>query len=164
MSKVSLLLLAVGCAAVIPVPPAPAPLDGKKLSRFDRVAEGVYRSSQPSIADLATLKQDYGLKSVLKLNHGVDHAPPGVTVIAHPLDALVTPSQKQIDQILDAIDSAAKPILIHCTQGQDRTGLVVALYKIRHGAAVDSAYGDMVRHGFRPWRGLWRYWMKAAGW
>ena len=157
MSRSGLLsLLALACASAIPV-------SGKKLVRFDRVAEGVYRSSQPSDDDLIALQHDYGLKSVIKLNHGVDHAPVGVT-IAPSAQCLGDAQQQQIDQILDEIDAAAKPILIHCTAGQDRTGLVVALYKIRHGEPVAQAYADMVQHGFRPWPGLWRYWRKAAHW
>jgi protein tyrosine/serine phosphatase len=164
MSKASLLLLVVGCAAYMPVPPPRPPLDGRKLARFDRVAEGVYRSSQPSGEELASLQHDYGLNSVLKLNLGVDRAPNGVTVYAHPLDPLVPPSAGEIERILEEIDAAAKPILIHCTHGEDHTGLVVALYKIRHGEPIDNAYVDMVRHGFHPYRGLWRYWLKAAGW
>jgi hypothetical protein len=164
MSKVSLLLLVVGCAGYMPVPPPRPPLDGRTLARFDRVAEGVYRSSQPSGGELAWLQNDYGVKSVLKLNYGFDYAPPGVTVYSHPLDPLLLPSAGEIERILDEIDAAAKPILIHCTHGEDRTGLIVALYKIRHGEPIDNAYADMVRHGFHPYRGLWLYWLKAAGW
>src|SRR5882672_9806254 len=79
---------------------------GTPLGRFDRVAEGVYRSAQPTRADLSALQRDYGLKSVIKLNHGVDDVPPGVKVLSHPLNGMVEPSQKEIRQILDEIDAA----------------------------------------------------------
>ena len=85
-------------------------------------------------------------------------------VIHHALSPLVEPSPDELGAILDAIERAPKPVLVHCTHGEDRTGLVVALYRMRRGAPVDAAYADMVRHGFHPYSGLWKAWVRAAGW
>jgi hypothetical protein len=156
------LALAAGCA--FPVPPPQPTLDGFPLDRFDRVADGIYRSSQPSAKALAALKSRYGLQTIIKLNHGSDAAPAGVRVINEGLDALVEPPRATLERILDEIDRSPKPVLIHCTHGEDRTGLIVALYKMRHGEKVESAYADMMRHRFHPYRGIWRAWLKFAGW
>lgn len=158
------LSLSVGCAASFPIPPATPTLDRLPLARFDRVAEGVYRSSQPSGADLRLLQERYGLRSIVKLNRGRDDAPAGVPVFHFPLDPEQTPSPKKVRAILDAIDQAEKPVLIHCTYGEDRTGLVVALYRLRHGASVPEAYTDMMRRGFHPYIGLWNAWLREVGW
>ncbi len=163
-ARVALLALALAAGCTFPVPPAQPTLDGFPLDRFDRVAEGIYRSSQPSANALVALKTRYGLQTIIKLNHGSDAAPPGVRVIHEGLDALIEPSRATIDRILDEIDHSPKPVLIHCTHGEDRTGLIVALYKLRHGEKIESAYADMMRHRFHPYRGIWRAWLRFVGW
>lgn len=158
------LLPAGGCGSLYPTPPAAEPLDGFALRRFDRVGQDVYRSGQPSALQLRELHARYGIRSVLKLNHGRDEAPPGVLVQHHPLDTLREPEPQQLEAALQALERSPKPVLVHCTHGEDRTGLVVALYRIRQGVPVDTAYADMVRHGFHPYPGVWRAWLRSAGW
>lgn len=157
-------VLFCGCAAFYPTPPREAPLDGFTLNRFDRVDAKVYRSGQPSGPELVALKERYGIAAVLKLNHGTDPLPPGVTVYYHPLDVLSEPTPEKLQAILQTLEDSPKPILIHCTHGEDRTGLVVALYRMRHGASTEAAYADMMRHGFHPYPGVFRAWLRSAGW
>lgn len=51
-------------------------------------------------------------------------------------------------------------VLIHCEHGQDRTGLVVACYRVQHmGWTHEAAEKDMLAHGFhKALHGLWEYW------
>lgn len=153
-----------GCAASYPTPPAPPPHDGFPLRRFDRVDRDVYRSGQPTAAELRQLVARYGIRTVLKLNHGADAVPPGVTLLHRPLSALRVPEAAALSALLDDLERAEKPVLIHCTHGEDRTGLVVALYRMRRGSSVDVAFTDMVRHGFHPYRGVYGAWQQAVGW
>jgi protein tyrosine/serine phosphatase len=135
--------------------------DGFHLSRFYRVDEDLYSGGQPSPAELRELVARYHIKTVIKLNprwQGRDVVPPGVTLREHPIPAVFTPSREQILQILDEVEHAPRPLFIHCRAGADRTGLIVALYKIRHGARIEEARAEMVRHGFRPYRGVSRVW------
>lgn len=153
-----------GCAVMYPTPPATAPLDGFPLRRFDRVDEGVYRSGQPSGAQLRELSARYGIRAVLKLNGGADPVPPGVAVLHRPLGVMSEPDPATLRSILDDLEASPKPVLVHCTHGEDRTGLVVALYRMRRGVPKEVAYADMVRHGFHPYPGVWRAWLRSAGW
>jgi tyrosine-protein phosphatase SIW14 len=153
-----------GCAATFPTPPPLSPLDGVRLDRFQRVAEGVYRSSQPSGAQLRELVRRYGIRTVLKLNAGRDDAPPGVTVLHRPLSVMSEPSPAELARVVAAVEQAPRPVLIHCTHGEDRTGLVVALYRMRRGVTAEMAYAEMGRHRFHPYPGVWRAWLRASGW
>ena len=162
-----LALLFTGCAGMYPTPPPPPPLDGLPLARFDRVDPGLYRGSQPSAAALQELVARYQIRTVVKLNpttESRDVVPPGVRLIYRPLSAVRVPSPETVHELLETIDAAAKPVFVHCQHGEDRTGLVVALYRIRHGAPVDQAYLDMMLHGFHPYRGVWGAFAREVGW
>lgn len=55
--------------------------------------------------------------------------------------------------------------LVHCTHGQDRTGLVVGMHRVLHdGWSARDAYGEMLAHNFHPELvGLQITWMLFAG-
>jgi tyrosine-protein phosphatase SIW14 len=159
------LALAGGCA--FPAPPPPRALDGLSLRRLDRVDESLYRGSQPSRAEFAELVKRYHIRTVIKLNptfEGSDELPDGVKLIHEPLSAVVVPGAADLRRILDEIDAAEKPVYVHCRHGEDRTGLVVALYRVRHGARPEDAYADMMLHAFHPYRGVWGAWVREVGW
>ena len=60
---------------------------------------------------------------------------------------LISRSQTQlvraIEVIADHIDSG--PVLVHCTAGKDRTGLVVALIQAAIGVSLDNIADDFTR-------------------
>lgn len=61
-------------------------------------------------------------------------------------------AQIYLDKILEIIDSAPKPVLVHCEHGEDRTGLVVAAYRVRVSRWVkDAAMAEALRFGYRRW-------------
>ena len=47
------------------------------------------------------------------------------------------------ERLLDAYDSANRPLIIHCRSGADLTGLAAALYKLSQGSPVDEARQDL---------------------
>ncbi len=111
-----------------------------KHDNFHVVSAGkVYRSGQMDAGSLARAIREYGIKSVLNLRGqnaneewyraetdtarrlGVEH-------FDFELSAGREVGGAEMDLILNAIDRAPKPILVHCKSGADRTGLVGALY------------------------------------
>jgi protein tyrosine/serine phosphatase len=58
-------------------------------------------------------------------------------------------------------DKASQPVLVHCAQGSDRTGMMVAIYRIVvQGWSKEDALNEMVKggYGFHPfWQDLVRY-------
>ena len=52
---------------------------------------------------------------------------------------------------LQTLDAAPKPVFVHCMKGQDRTGVVIAAYRIRRqGWTFDQAYQEMLSYGHKP--------------
>lgn len=146
------------------------------IPNFHEVSTGVYRGGQPTTEGWAFLKSK-GVKTVVKLNfesEGSDKEAEalGMTVIdaSGPPSELKNmfraPKPEKIRLAIEALrDRKNRPIYIHCLHGQDRTGLVVALFRvIEEGRTKAEAYKEMRKLGFhRSLRGLHEMWESFNG-
>jgi protein tyrosine/serine phosphatase len=138
---------------------------------FHTVEPGkVYRSAQPSAAELAAYARAYGIKSVINLRgrHRGEawyedemraSSELGLYHIDLALSARRELSAAQLLSLEKALREAPVPILIHCKAGADRTGLAAALYvfKIQHRPA-DAAAAQL------SWvYGHWPYFWSRSG-
>lgn len=112
----------------------------RRVSRnFHRIADGAYRSAQPSPRDLEADHQS-GIRTVLNLRgkEQLSHylfereacSKLGMHLISLRMSATRAPSKKALRALLAAFDKAPKPILIHCKSGADRTGLAAVIWLI----------------------------------
>jgi hypothetical protein len=119
---------------------------------FGTVQAGrVYRSGQMSAPALARTIRDYRIKTVLNLrgpNPTLAWYPrersttlsAGATQLDIPMSSCVWMSRIQLRTIIDALETAERPLLIHCAWGSERTGLVSAFAELlRPGAKVSDA-------------------------
>ncbi len=62
-----------------------------------------------------------------------------VEIQTHSIDAASPPPVQELELIVDAIDAEIdgrnSPTLVHCSDGDGRTGLIVGCYLARHGVA-----------------------------
>ncbi len=140
-----------------------APYDG--LRHFGVVAEGVlYRSGQPTPAELRDLITRYHIKTVVALRGSRDPADPdaweqqergvcdelGVRFVTLPSNHKNPPTEDQIRRFLDLMaDPQHHPVLIHCRIGQQRTGMYCALYRVHmQGVDPETALREMDELGF----------------
>ena len=93
-----------------------------------------YRSAQPSLGDLEHFAQEYGIRTVINLrgdNIGEDwyHAEKdkseqlGILHLDAGLFGRHPPYEDDLHNLVKAIDTAKKPILLHCMSGGDRAGM-----------------------------------------
>jgi protein tyrosine/serine phosphatase len=125
------------------------------IINFGRVDERVYRGAQPDEIGMASLKQ-LGVKSIINLRMGNDVINAELEQ-AHncsilytnvPLAGIGRPSEEQIHQVLSLIETLPSPVFIHCQHGCDRTGTVIACYRIRHdGWSSEAALQEAKRYG-----------------
>ena len=102
-----------------------------------RVDENVFRGKQPTKIDVPELAAR-GIKTVLDLRGGmpwerqaVEAA--GMKYVRIGLSGLFAPTEQQMDKILAVLENPALvPVFVHCRRGADRTGLVIACYRIDH--------------------------------
>ncbi len=97
-----------------------------------RVSRDVYRSGQPDAAGFRAL-EEAGIKSVINLReyHRDDKKAAGTSIqlMRYPVAAGEV-TLDDLEAILRMIRQAPKPVLVHCWHGSDRTGIVMAAYRI----------------------------------
>ena len=119
---------------------------------FHTVVEGeVYRSAQMKGDQLAQYTEKVGIKSVLNLRGAApgadwyeaeiaDSARLGLVHADFKLSASREVTNDEAVQLIALMKTLPKPLLIHCKQGSDRTGLLAALYLASiKGVDVDTA-------------------------
>lgn len=130
------------------------------LNNFGTVTERhgnfLYRSAQPDWNGYDDLEQ-LGVTHVFQLNFK-DFANyiPNHTELKFTRYGMVPagkPHDETIKQIVNQIDEAMKlgDVLVHCTFGRDRTGLVIAAFRIlKEGWTYPEAYDEMQRYSTMP--------------
>jgi len=152
--------LAVGFAVALAVP---GPLHTYFLeSNLMPVLEGqVYRSAQPEPDDLARWIQTLGLRSILNLRGELGNrrlreerhvaASLGVAHYDIHLDADRMPPAPLLREVVEVLDHAPRPLLLHCKGGVERSGLVGAVTVLLAGGDLDTARHQFdVSKGFVP--------------
>lgn len=97
-----------------------------------RISNDLYRSAQPERIGFTAL-QKMGVKSVLNLREfhkdtrKARHTQ--LHLMAYPVAAGEV-TAADVENCLALIAGAPKPVLVHCWHGSDRTGIVVAAYRI----------------------------------
>jgi protein tyrosine phosphatase (PTP) superfamily phosphohydrolase (DUF442 family) len=121
------------------------------LGNFARIGPGLFRGAQPTRAGFAAL-QKAGVRTIVNLRTSrKDH------VLLKSFDfeyyhircRAWWPSTARIAEILSILKAAPAPIFIHCLHGSDRTGLVVAAYRIvEQGWTREQALAELRGFGF----------------
>ena len=168
------LLGGAGCRSDAARAPSDAP--AAAIPNFHEVEPGVYRGGQPTKAGWVYLKAK-GVRTVVKLDlpsegSDDDARALGMTVIdasGPPSDLrnmFGAPKPERIRLAVDSLsDETLRPIFVHCSHGEDRTGLIVGFYRVLHDhQPKELAYAEMRAHGFhRSLRGLRTLWKRFDG-
>lgn len=119
------------------VPAVTLPATAEKLSvkgveNFHRVSKTLYRSGQPTPEGFTHLQAE-GIRSVLNLREyhkdtrRARHT--NLHLMAYPM-AAGDVKEADVENCLRLIAQAPGPVLVHCWHGSDRTGIVVAAWRI----------------------------------
>lgn len=126
-------------------------VENSAVENFYRISPDLYRSGQPSGSDMQEL-QSRGFKSILNLRqyNSDDKEARGTTLGLYHIR--MNAGRVRDEQVIDAlkvIRDAPKPMLVHCWHGSDRTGLVVAMYRIVfEGWSKEAAINELKQPQF----------------
>lgn len=136
-----------------------ASIAAPSISNFDIVSEGLWRGAAPSNQALQKL-QESGVKTIVDLRMAGPGAAEeannakklGIKYIHIPL-GFMGPSLFKVAQFLNIVnDPANQPVFVHCRYGADRTGALVAVFRVIHDHwSFNQAYSEMRSHHFKPW-------------
>jgi tyrosine-protein phosphatase SIW14 len=153
----ALLATACGGSATSPVDDGDATSADVTTPPIELVSPGIYRGLRPTYGTLQQLKA-LGVKTILDLEDTSSAIKTergwvgqlNMTFISEQMSGFWTPNDSEVNQI-EAImaDPARRPIFVHCQHGQDRTGLIVGLYRVftEHQSPA-AAYREMLNKGF----------------
>lgn len=126
---------------------------------FGKLNDEYYRGGQPKREDYARLAA-LGIRTVIDLRQrGPDDErtlveTEGMKFYSIPLSTSYPPSEFTIQQFLQIVnDPANQPVFVHCEDGQIRTGITTAIYRMTHdGWTADQAYAEMKKYHFQSFR------------
>jgi protein-tyrosine phosphatase len=106
------------------------------LGNLRAVEPGFFRSAQPNKQGYALLNK-MGVKTILNLKDKASAERErlavkkyGMSVESVAMSGFSTPSFREMDRALAVLKTAPRPLLVHCAHGKDRTGFVVASYRV----------------------------------
>lgn len=122
-------------------------------TNFHKVADGVFRSNQPTARRLARYKHS-GIKNILNLrgeeqsSHFLFEqeacAALGLGLYSIKFGARRAPARQALLDLFVLFDTVQKPFLVHCKSGADRAGFVSAVYLLdQTGASLEDAMDQM---------------------
>ncbi|MBP2832382.1 dual specificity protein phosphatase family protein [Aquimarina sp. U1-2] len=107
-------------------------IDSKYFKNLYQINDSLYRSEQPSKKGFRELEAK-GIKTVLNVRRLRDDTKKArgtsLQLQRLPLKA-GTLTKEDLFKALDIIKNSKKPLLVHCWHGSDRTGAIIAAYRI----------------------------------
>jgi tyrosine-protein phosphatase SIW14 len=110
------------------------------IGNFHEVDQQVYRGAQPTDEGFRYLSK-LGVKVIIDLRAHDSRSlseervvtADGMRYVNIPMTGLTPPSEADTNKILKMLeDPTTGPVFVHCKRGADRTGAVIAAYRIDH--------------------------------
>jgi len=155
-----LLFLVAGCATG---PRGFPPVNG--IANFEKVNHRLYRGAQPDKIGLQNL-QKLGIGTIVNLRMTNDAwalekdevTSLGMTYVNLPMSGIRRPSKETVSAVLAIIEQSPSPVFVHCKHGCDRTGTIIACYRIKQeGWTSQEALNEARTYDM----GWWQIWMKS---
>ncbi len=163
------LLAQAPCAVDFPHDANPTSITDEDICNFHKVNSQVYRGGRPDPSAYPKLER-LGVRTILSLEESGQAAKEcdalarfnstlkpenRIDFVSFPITPMQISraglSDEQVERLFQLIQKARKPVFIHCYYGRDRTGAIIALYRMAlEGVPYDKAYEEAVHYKFSP--------------
>lgn len=140
------------------------PVKDAKIENLHRITPGLYRSAQPD-ADGFRAAEKLGIRTVINLRDNNDDIEPAkgtrLRLIRLEMSAWDV-DEERVARVLALLrEKEHGPFLVHCQHGADRTGLMMAMYRIiEQGWKKEDALAELKDGGYgfhSVWRNISKY-------
>jgi protein tyrosine/serine phosphatase len=129
------------------------------IPRLMQVTENVYRGGQPQTFEDYQLLKNLGVRVLINLRDNSKDNPEfakslGLTLLNFPMNGMRVPNDLAVRKILDLLKNGSKggaagKFFVHCLKGKDRTGLIIAMYRVQVlNWNPRAAYNEWVSYGY----------------
>lgn len=138
------------------------------LANFARVSRNLYRAAAADRAGYLAARA-LGVRTIVDLRELHTDRPnlagTGLLYVRVPMNAAEIDDEEVADFLRVVRNPDYQPVLVHCTAGSDRTGVVVAIYRVlEQGWPVEQAAAELPRFGFHDvWVPTLEY-LREADW
>lgn len=136
--------------------------DIKGLSNFAKVTDALYRGAQPTKEGFAELKK-LGVKTIINLRakHSDEELIKGLDLnyFSIPINTWNLDNKHTARFLSIVMDKSNQPVFVHCQHGSDRTGTMVAVYRVyAQKWKAEDAIKELPVFGFHKiWVNLKKY-------
>lgn len=124
------------------------------MYNLEKVSKNLYRGSAPlSKADIEMLIKKWGIKRIISLDEQIANNIQPFCEELH-IDQLLIPIDVNDNSANSLMEINLKklfgngPTFVHCKHGKDRTGLLIALWRIQNGWTFKKAFNEAKKFGF----------------
>ena len=135
--------------------------DEASLPNFHRVNEHLYRGAQPQAGGVERLA-GMGVKTIINLRQPDEMTRAeeaaarraGLRYFNVPMEGFDRPTDEQVARVIALVDDRQNwPVFVHCHHGKDRTGTIMAVYRMTHdGWTSEEAKAEAKRYGMSRWQ------------